>query len=83
MAYSAKAIANYFLRRAKDDGRTLDHLQLQKLVYFAHAVYFNQMKEPLIVDPVFAWKHGPVIQTLYDELKCYGNGPITGYLQDF
>lgn len=83
MAYSAKAIANYFLERAKDAGETLDHLQLQKLVYFAHAVYFKRNKEPLIADPVFAWKHGPVIQTLYDALKRYGSGPVTDYLSSW
>lgn len=82
MAYSAKAVANFFLKKAKDAGEALDHLQLQKIVYFAHAVYFNKNHEPLIVDPVFAWKHGPVIQTLYDALKCYGSGPVQQFVTE-
>lgn len=79
MAYTAKAVANFFLRKAKELGKNLTHLQIQKMVYFAHAVYFKNNHKPLIVDPVFAWKHGPVIQSLYDSFKHFGNSPITDF----
>lgn len=77
MCYSAKAVANFFIRKSLEDHKPLTHLQLQKMVFFAHAVYFKEYHKPLIADPVFAWKYGPVIQDLYLELKDYGDSPIT------
>lgn len=77
MCYSAKAVANFFIRKSLEDHKPLTHLQLQKMVFFAHAVYFKKYHKPLITDPVFAWKYGPVIQDLYFDLKNYGDSPIT------
>lgn len=77
MAYSAKAVANYILDVAKKRGFEITDMQLQKIVFFAHAVYFNQHHKPLISDPVMAWKHGPVIPSLYQAFRSFGNRPIT------
>lgn len=78
MCYSAKAVANFFIKKSLEDHKPLTHLQLQKMVFFAHAVYFKKYHKPLVVDPIFAWKYGPVIQDLYLELKHYKNAPISG-----
>ena len=76
MCYSAIAIANYFIQKGKDFAVPLSNMHLQKMVFFAHAAYFKENERPLIVDPVMAWLHGPVIESLYHELKRYGNGDI-------
>jgi len=78
MAYDAKIIANYFLGKAESEGRTLTPMQVQKLVYFAHGWYLALFGEPLISEPVQAWSYGPVIPSLYQEFKRFGNEGIEG-----
>ena len=82
MCYTANAVANFFIEKGVENNKPLTHLQIQKMVYFAHAVYFKKHKKPLIVNPVFAWKYGPVIQDLYSELKDYGDSPIKEKIKD-
>lgn len=77
MAYDAKAIANYFLELAKQQGKTIDPMAIQKLVYFAHGWNLALFDRPLITDRIKAWDYGPVISSLYGEFKEFGNGPIT------
>lgn len=71
--YSALAIANYFI----DNVPGITNLKLQKLVYFAHGWYLAYKNEPLIMEPVECWVWGPVIKTIYDNFKKYGNQVIT------
>lgn len=86
MPYAPQTIANAFLELAKSEGKSLNDMQLQKLVYFAHAWYLAVKEQPLINTPVKAWNFGPVIPPLYNSLKTYGNGivpqPIVRYDQN-
>lgn len=77
MAYSAYAVANAFVRRAKE-GRlpNLSPMKLQKLMYFAHAWYCKYRNAPLLDDSFARWTHGPVIPSIYHEFKAYGYRPI-------
>ena len=74
--HSSLAIANEFLRRAKDDGRELTQMHLQKLVYLAHGWCLAVTGKPLIEEKIQAWDYGPVIKPLYDALKSYGSANI-------
>lgn len=77
MAYSALAVANAFIERAKQSNiRDLTHMKLQKLVYFAHAWTLAITGKPLLDESVMAWKFGPVIPSLYTEFRKYGSMPI-------
>lgn len=57
-------------------GRQLTNLDIQKLVYFAHGWHLALSDSPLIDEEVQAWKHGPVIPSLYNQFKTYGFDPI-------
>ncbi|WP_276883364.1 Panacea domain-containing protein [Campylobacter cuniculorum] len=46
-------------------------LKLIKLVYYANALSLVYLEKPLFKEAIEAWKHGPVIASLYDELKQY------------
>jgi len=78
MAYSAIAIANAFIEKAKAKGiKDLTPMKLQKLVFYAHAWSLVMTNKPLVTDKVFAWPYGPVIESIYHEFKGYGSTNIT------
>ena len=75
---SPKDIAKYFLIRAQEDGELISPLKIQKMVYFAYAAYLRSKKgkEKLFNEKIEAWPNGPVVPSLYRDLKVYGSGPI-------
>lgn len=75
--YDSRIIANYFIDFARQDGATISPMKLQKLVYFAHGYYLAITGKPLIEEEIQAWQYGPVIESLYHEVKHYGNNGIT------
>ncbi len=77
MAYTSDAIANAFLGIAEPAGEQLTPLKLQKLAYFAHGWVLALDGTPFVDEPIQAWMHGPVIQSMYHEFKEFGNGSIT------
>lgn len=83
MVYSAKAVANYFLDLAGKAGKSISPMKIQKLVYMAHGWHMALADgKPLIDEQVAAWRYGPVIPSLYDEFKQFGNEPITKLATD-
>lgn len=59
-------IAHYFLARAyQDRDEVVSALKLQKLVYYAQAWSLVFRQQPLFVDPIEAWQHGPVVRSLW------------------
>ncbi len=77
MAFSSAAVANRFLRLARRDDKYITPLKMQKLVYFSHGWHLALFDEPLISETIQAWKYGPVISSLYRQLRQYGDSPIT------
>jgi len=80
MPYSAKAVANFFIDVDKVGGIT--PMKIQKLVYFSHGWNLAITGNPLISEPVQAWRFGPVIPSLYRECKEFGSEPIKEKLCD-
>ncbi|MDD9801715.1 MAG: DUF4065 domain-containing protein [Deltaproteobacteria bacterium] len=78
--YDARAIANLFLTWAREDKKSKSYtpMKIIKLVYIAHGWCLAISQKPLIINPVEAWRYGPVIRSLYDEFKKFGNGTIQG-----
>jgi uncharacterized phage-associated protein len=69
-------IADEFIRLAVRDGRSLDQLQLQALVYIAHGWCLAMYGEPLTGDRPEAEEYGPIYRRLADALEGYGHDPV-------
>jgi len=82
MAYDPKAIANYFLDLADSHHQALSPMKIQKLIYYANGWCLAIKGQPLINEQVEAWRFGPVIPSIYRELREFGNKPITGRATD-
>nr|DAG39526.1 MAG TPA: hypothetical protein [Bacteriophage sp.] len=61
-------VANYILSKIK-----CTHLSLEKLVYFAYADYLCKYSKRLFEDRIFAFKHGPVVDSVYETYKRSGS----------
>lgn len=75
-------IAQFFISK----GGNIDHLKLQKLVYYAQAWFVSIYpdKEPLFDEPIEAWSHGPVVRSVYNRFRKYGMNRLenANYLWD-
>ena len=76
MTYTPQHIANYFLERAELEGVRLSPLKLIKLVYIAYGWGLALLGKRLYNEDIEAWKHGPVIPSIYHEFKEFGSGVI-------
>lgn len=74
--YNPALIARKFIDLAAKSGQQLTHMQLQKLTYIAHGYSLAILNRPLLNEPVSAWKYGPVIPSMYDVFKHFGNKGI-------
>jgi len=78
---TAKEVARWFLLRndiEADFGDTdlITHLKLQKLLYYAQGIALAVFGKPIFDEDILAWKHGPVVLSVYEEYKECGSDPI-------
>lgn len=73
---TASAVADFILWFFHENAKPITHLKLQKLVYYAQAWYLALYEEPLFVEPLEAWVHGPVEPGLYRRFKKWYWEPI-------
>lgn len=78
MAYSAKAIANTVIERARVKGiLDVSPMKLQKLIFYAQSWSLKLNNVELFTDPIERWDYGPVVRDVYHEFKGFGYQPIT------
>lgn len=70
-------IAKYILSKTK-----CTQLKLQKLVYLCFADYLCDTGKELFTDPIYAFRYGPVVDTVYEKYKKYGYKPIEDEKED-
>lgn len=71
--HSVRAVAEYLLSKVNVEiGESISNLQLQKLVYYAQGWHLAFYGTPLFVEEIQAWRYGPVVKPLYDELERFG-----------
>ena len=64
-------VAKYILSKTK-----CTQLKLQKLVYLCFADYLCDTGKELFTDSIYAFRYGPVVDTVYEKYKKYGYKPI-------
>lgn len=81
MAYSAVAVANAFIKRAKEGMiADLSPMKLQKLLFLAQSWHLKfKDGEPLLDDTFCRWQYGPVIPAVYHEFKQFGSRSVDRY----
>lgn len=70
--YPPSAVANFFLAKSGE----ITQMKLHKLLYYAQGWYLAVVGKPLLNETITAWKHGPVVPSLYYDLKKFGARPI-------
>ncbi len=71
-------VAKYFVDMANEKEYTgITPLKLIKMVYIAHGWMLALYDKSLIIEPVEAWKYGPVIHSLYKEVKSFGSQQVS------
>ena len=81
--YDVRSVTDWFIAKSNADPNLgpLTHMQLHKLAYFSHGWMLGIYEKPMTVQPVRAWKHGPVYQVLYDALKHWRDNDITELIE--
>ncbi|MBX2835126.1 MAG: DUF4065 domain-containing protein [Micavibrio sp.] len=79
---SAINVAEYILKKAQEASDTVTPMQVLKLVYMCHGWMLGLYGRQLIKEDVEAWRYGPVIRELYDEVKDYRSQAITRSLEN-
>lgn len=69
-------VAELFLSWSNKDGDLITNLKIQKLLYYTQAWHLVNFETPIFKDQIRAWVFGPVIPSVYHELKKFGQAPI-------
>lgn len=75
--HDPRAISNFILDTKKFLGGDTTQLELQKLLYFAHATWLVGSNGPLVSGMFEAWQFGPVHPSVYQAFKHNGALAIT------
>lgn len=70
-------VARYIINYSIEIGRPVSNLKLQKLLYFVQAAFIRHYGVPCFEEPIVHWRHGPVVESVYQKYKAYGAENIT------
>jgi uncharacterized phage-associated protein len=74
---AATDVADWIVRFRNDDlAAPVDAMSLDKLSYYAQCFWLALHRERLFEDEIRAWRHGPVIRSIYDAYREHGAQPI-------
>lgn len=81
--YDVRAIANWFIQRLRDSGRSVTNLSLNKLVFFAVERFLIERSIVLTRAKIEAWDHGPVFREIYHSLNQNVDKPVSSLIEKF
>lgn len=64
-------LSKYVILKMYKKGEKINHLKLQKLLYYIEAWHLVYTDEPLINDNFEAWLHGPVVRKVWNFYKTF------------
>lgn len=64
-------VSNYVIQYLNKKGQNINHLKLQKLLYYIEAWNMVFLNSPIFADKIEAWQHGPVIRSVWDHFKRF------------
>lgn len=59
-------LAKYIVCKMEERGEKINHLKLQKLLYYVQAWHLVYSDEPIIDEEFEAWLHGPVLRSVWN-----------------
>lgn len=80
MKNDAILVSKYVIKTLKEQNKEINHLKLQKILYYIQAWNLALLDEPLFEEDFEAWLHGPVIRKVWDEYKS--NSVLIGELSE-
>lgn len=79
----ATDLAHIVTHYINQKGDTISHKKLQKLLYYVEAWNLVHLSDPLMEEDFEAWVHGPVLPSLYHELKQFGFNDLKVVADEF
>lgn len=70
------AIANFVIKFAKLNNKSVSNLQLQKILYFVQTAFLLESEKGIIEGKFSRWQYGPVLQEVYSSYKDNGAASI-------
>lgn len=75
--FDALEVAAYIVKKMNEEKESLDHLKLQKLLYFITLEWVREFDSYPYKQATEMWKLGPVIREVYSEYRTNGYGQIS------
>lgn len=77
-------VARFFIELANEqaehyDEEGLSNMGLNKLLYFAQGASYARFGKPLFDADFEAWDHGPVVPSIYQNYKSFGNTTLRDF----
>lgn len=74
---SAEQVARYLVHlSAHGEIVPLTQMHVHKLLYYVQLASLASRGRVMFAEPIRAWRHGPVVASLYRTFKSFGKGPI-------
>ncbi len=74
--HDSRKIASYVVSTGRQKGCHYTPLQVIKLTYLCHGWMLGLYGSPISLHPVEAWKYGPVIPAIYEQVRVYGRNHV-------
>jgi uncharacterized phage-associated protein len=82
--FNTKHVMNTILERSFKEGRRdMTPMKAQKMLFYTNGWHLATTGSAAITDPFAVWPYGPVVPSLYQDLKRFGAAPITAYVKDY